>query len=108
MTFDSWINLVGVVGLPLAGWVFAYARARADEIRREAEAQAKAQARMHQQLQSYAERVNRELYDFRLDVAQRYATMIALREIEQRFLTAVERFEDKLDRWVALQNRVDG
>lgn len=108
MTFDSWINLVGVIGLPLAGWVFAYARARADEAKRDAEVQAKAEARMHQQLQSYVERVNRELYDFRLDVAQRYATMVALREIEQRFLTAVERFEDKLDRWIALQNRADG
>ena len=108
MTFDSWINLVGVIGLPLAGWVFAYARARAEEAKRDAEAQAKAQARTHNQLQSYVERVNRELYDLRLDVAQRYATMVALREIEQRFLTAVERFEDKLDRWVVEHKRGDG
>jgi hypothetical protein len=111
MTWDLFINIVGLIALPLAGFAVAQ-RSKDREEAREALADRAnlndaAHAALHlenEENRKYVERLNVAFSSFQLDVAQRYATMIALQQMEQRFVTVIERFEDKLDRHL-LQDR---
>jgi hypothetical protein len=54
-------------------------------------------------LRKYVERLNQSFSDYRTDVAERYATIIALHAMEQRWTNMFERIEDKLDRALLYQ-----
>jgi hypothetical protein len=109
MSLDLIINIVGLIAIPIATWALATAKANKSEseaaaAKRQEVAEAGAAERKrendlaHDELRKYCERLNSEFTNFRLDTAQRYATMVALREMETRWMNTFQRIEDKLDR----------
>lgn len=110
------VEIFGMIALPAAGWALAQIRAerktiadkeadiaRLREVRDTVEAQANETAHTDMrktcaELTHTMERTTKAIYDMRIEIAQQYATMIALRETETRFFGGLKRLEDKLDR----------
>lgn len=94
MSPGDWIALVGLVAIPIA--IVAWRKAGAEKETNRIE---------HIGLQNLCTNIERELHRYQLDAAQRFATVIQVQDLERRLMTAIERFEEKLDRHLERDKR---
>lgn len=99
------VNAVGMIGLPLGAYALSRGEKTREETKEQTAERVKANAAEHAvlheritELRQYAERLNAAFSALQLDTAQRYATILAMREMDDRWQKGLTRLEDKLDR----------
>lgn len=102
MTFETWVSIVGLIFIPIIIWYLHFQLSKSEKaaakLERENDEKEAANDAAHGELRKYCERLNNELYNMRLDMANSFVSNQTMRELENRFIKTVERIDIKLDR----------
>jgi hypothetical protein len=85
----AWVAILITIALAVFGFILRTYKEKIDDARKRAE-EAKAEA----------DRANKELSDYKLVVAEKYASIAYLKDVEGRILTAITDMSKRLDRLI--------